>query len=201
MTVILEPPGCCTGQLETVQPPAADLCCPKMVMLLLRVHMGPFSILHHAQNPLPLHHISREWQGPSQCPRVEKPHQAVIVRYLGWNGTRVACSDKGQFSQNVLYQNGIENRIPVVELIYNQLADLLECYPLLRTLGLIFCLILLNLNHFCIIAISVFNSLGDQSEIANRSLKHCWLPKFLKPPAKVGLSKILSRPKQTIKKN
>jgi hypothetical protein len=62
--------------------------------------------------------------GPSQCPRVEKPHPASVA------GTRPAvagCARKEvvqdrhyrKFSQDTFDGDDVENRFPVVELVYN----------------------------------------------------------------------------------
>ena len=83
-----------------------------------------------AQIPCP---ISLHVTGPSQCPRVDKPHPAPItgtrlavagrarkeVAQVVWNGPRVADGYNWQFPQDTLYRYDVQNRFPVVELVYN----------------------------------------------------------------------------------
>ena len=100
-------------------------------MVLQRVHMEPFSRgTTDAQTASPASlHITR----PSQCPRVDKPHPASIAgtrpavagrpgkvaAQVVWNCPCVSHWYNRQFTEDTLNWYDIENRVPVVELIYD----------------------------------------------------------------------------------
>ncbi len=96
-----------------------------------RSHGANLHVASRAESPSVSLHIP----GPSQCPRLPCP--AAIARSrlavagcagksvaeVVWNGPCVVYGENWQFPQNVLYRDDTENRLPVVDLIYNPRAD------------------------------------------------------------------------------
>ncbi len=93
--------------------------------------MEPFSMWHEdAQTALP---VSLHITGPTQCPRVDKPHTTSIaetrpavarrprkvVAQVVWDCPSVTNWYNRQFSQDTLNRYYVQNRIFVVELVYN----------------------------------------------------------------------------------
>ena len=99
-------------------------------MVLQRLHMEPFSMWHDRRSNRP---ASLHITGPSQSPRVNKPHPASIAgtrpavpwrpgkvdAQMVWNCPCVAHWYNRQFTEDTLDWYDIENRVLVVELIYN----------------------------------------------------------------------------------
>ena len=84
--------------------------------------------------PPPLPFIT--YQGPSQCPWVDKPHPASVagtrpavtgcarkdVAQVVRKGSCVSNRHNSKFSQNALNGDDVENRFPVIKLVYNSRA-------------------------------------------------------------------------------
>ena len=108
------------------------------------VHMAPFSMLrlmlhsHTVPSTPPLHslHITSRVR-PAQCPRVDKPHPTSVagnrpavagcarkeVAQVVLNGSCVSNRYYCKFSQDTLNGDDVENRFPVIELVYNSRAN------------------------------------------------------------------------------
>jgi hypothetical protein len=130
-----------------------------MVNLNYRVHIEPFSNSQGVAQCCQPTHYPLHIQGPSQCPRIDKPYPASV------SATRPAvagCTRKDvvqvmlfgssipdwyhrKLSQDTLNGDDIENWSPVVELIYNSRADGLQPTRN-RTMDIIAfkCIIILN---------------------------------------------------------
>ena len=79
--------------------------------------------------PCDLLHVT----GPSQCPRVDEPHSASVARtwsavagsarkgvaHAVRNSTGVPDRHQGKFTQDILNGNDIQDRFPVVKLVYH----------------------------------------------------------------------------------
>jgi hypothetical protein len=110
---------------------------PNRDMGLQPIYMEPFPIMMWHDGRADSPPISLHITGPSQCPRVDKPHAAYItgtwpavawrvqedVAQMVWNCPCVANGYNRQFSQDALYWYGVQNRVLVVELIYNSRAN------------------------------------------------------------------------------
>ncbi len=107
-------------------------------MVLQPVHMVPFPIMMWHDGRAEIPPISLHITGPSQCPRVDKPHAASIagtrpavagrtrkdVAQMVWNCPCVADWYRyRQFSQDILYWYELQNRVLMTELVYNSRAN------------------------------------------------------------------------------
>ncbi len=100
-----------------------ELSCSHGTFLHVTLHVAQ----SHSQPPFHSLHIT----GPSQCPRVDKPHPASVagsrpavagcarkdVAQVVQNGSCVSNRHNRQLSQNALNGDDIENRFPVIELV------------------------------------------------------------------------------------
>ena len=107
-------------------PKHGELSCSQGTLLHVVLHVAQS---HSAINPLPFH--SLHIPGPSQCPRVDKPHPASVagtrpavvgcarkdVAQVVRNGSCVSNRHNCKFSQNALNGNDVENRFPVIKLV------------------------------------------------------------------------------------
>jgi hypothetical protein len=100
------------------------------------LHVAPYvAQSHSAITPPPPHslHIT----GPAQLPRVDKPHPTSVagtrpavagctrkeVAQVVLNGSSVSNKYDCKFSQDTLNGDIVENRFPVIELVYNLRAN------------------------------------------------------------------------------
>ena len=99
------------------------------------LHVAPYVAQSHSAIKPPPHslHIT----GPAQRPRVDKPHPTSVagnrpavagcarkeVAQVVLNGSSVSNRYYCKFSQDTLNGDDIENRFPVIELVYNSRAN------------------------------------------------------------------------------